>query len=86
MTGAQKKTDDVYNSQKTHKYEVTGTHKKIDVYKLMDSQKTHEYELTGAQKKIDAYKMMDSQKTREYNLKGAQKTDEKQFMCRSAEE
>ena len=43
------------DSQKTREYELTGTQKKIDAYKLMDSQKTREYELTGAQKKIDAY-------------------------------
>ena len=41
---------------------MTGTHKKIDVYKLMDSQKI-EYEMTGTHKKIDVYKLMDSQKT-----------------------
>ena len=43
-------------------YEVTGTQKKIDAYKLMDSQKTREYETTGAQRKSDVYRLMDSRK------------------------
>ena len=38
------------DSQNPHEYEVTGTQKKKDSYKLMDSQKTCEYNMKGAQK------------------------------------
>ena len=38
------------DSRKIDEYEMTGTQKTDDVYKLMDSQKTREYNLKGAQK------------------------------------